>query len=88
MYFKQNNAIQSTDRKVLNCHTIEFSFKAQGSIIEQRCTSKWWSPVTHCRRHRLTHELEACHWNMVGFSVGSKRGSCLLAGKSDLNVLE
>ena len=36
MYFKQNSAIQSTDRKVLNCHIIlEFSFKAQVSIIDQ-----------------------------------------------------
>ena len=35
MYFKQNNAIQSIDRKVLNCHTIEFSFKVQVSIIDQ-----------------------------------------------------
>ena len=35
MYLEQNRAIQSTDKKVLNCHTIEFSFKAQVSIINQ-----------------------------------------------------
>ena len=34
MYFKKNSAIQSTDRKVLSCHIIEFSFKAQVSKID------------------------------------------------------
>ena len=36
MYFKQNIAIESTDRKVLNCYLVlEFSFKVQVSIIDQ-----------------------------------------------------
>ena len=78
MYFKQNNAIKSTDRKVLKCHTIELSFKVQNSVIDQEVY------FTHCR-HQLTQELEVCHWNMVGFSIGSNKGNCLLAGQSDLN---
>ena len=35
MYFKQNSVIQSTGRKVLNCHIIEFPFKVQVAIIDQ-----------------------------------------------------
>ena len=35
MYFKENSAIQTTDRKVLKCHTIELSFKVQVSVIDQ-----------------------------------------------------
>ena len=34
MYFKQNSAIESIDRKVLNCYIVlEFSFEV--SIIDQ-----------------------------------------------------
>ena len=36
MCFKQTSAIESTDRKVLNCYIVlEFSFKVQVSVIDQ-----------------------------------------------------